>query len=100
MKVNPQQLAFLATFLKRRSGVVIDASKAYLVEARLLPVLRQRGLDDFEGIVERLRSARDPGLEQDVLNAMMTHETSFFRDRSPFETVKRLVPASSARRRR
>ena len=98
MKVNPQQLAFLATFLKRRSGVVIDASKAYLVEARLLPVLRQRGLLDFEGLVERVRSARDPGLEQDVLNAMMTHETSFFRDRSPFETVKRLLPDLLKRR--
>ena len=33
--------------------MVIDASKAYLVEARLLPVLRQRGLDDFEGIVDK-----------------------------------------------
>ena len=98
MKVNPQQLAFLATFLKRRSGVVIDASKAYLVEARLLPVLRQRGLADFEGLVERVRSARDPALEQDVLNAMMTHETSFFRDRSPFETVKRLLPDLLKRR--
>jgi len=98
LKVNPQQLAFLATFLKRRSGVVIDASKAYLVEARLLPVLRQRGLLDFEGLVERVRSARDPGLEQDVLNAMMTHETSFFRDRSPFETVKRLLPDLLKRR--
>jgi chemotaxis protein methyltransferase CheR len=98
LKVNPQQLAFLATFLKRRSGVVIDASKAYLVEARLLPVLRQRSLADFEGLVERVRSARDPGLEQDVLNAMMTHETSFFRDRSPFETVKRLIPDLLKRR--
>lgn len=98
MKVNPQQLAFLSTFLKRRSGVVIDASKAYLVEARLLPVMRQRGLADFEGLVERVRSARDPGLEQDVLNAMMTHETSFFRDRSPFETVKRLLPDLLKRR--
>ncbi len=98
MKVNPQQLAFLSTFLKRRSGVVIDASKAYLVEARLLPVLRQRGLADFEILVERVRSARDPGLEQDVLNAMMTHETSFFRDRSPFETVKRLLPDLLKRR--
>lgn len=98
MKVNPQQLAFLSTFLKRRSGVVIDASKAYLVEARLLPVMRQRGLADFEILVERVRSARDPGLEQDVLNAMMTHETSFFRDRSPFETVKRLLPDLLKRR--
>lgn len=98
MKVNPQQLAFLSTFLRRRSGVVVDATKAYLIEARLLPVLRQRGIADFEGLVERVRSARDPALEQDVLNAMMTHETSFFRDRSPFETVKRILPEILKRR--
>ena len=98
MKVNPQQLAFLATFLKRRSGVVVDQSKAYLIEARLLPVMRQRAIPDFEALVERVRSSRDPALEQDVLNAMMTHETSFFRDRSPFETVRRILPDLLRRR--
>ena len=98
MKVNPQQLAFLSTFLKRRSGVVIDQSKAYLVEARLLPVLRQRGIPDFESLVEKVRGSREPALEKDVLNAMLTHETSFFRDRSPFETVKRILPDLLKRR--
>lgn len=98
MKVTPQQMSFLSTFLKRRSGVVIDQSKAYLVEARLLPVLRQRGIPDFETLVERVRSSREPAIEQDFLNAMMTHETSFFRDRSPFEAVKRLLPELIRRR--
>lgn len=98
MKVTPPQVSFLREFLKRRSGVVIDQSKAYLVEARLLPVIRQRAFAGFEQLVERLRSAREPALEQDVLNAMMTHETSFFRDRSPFETVKKILPDLIKRR--
>lgn len=98
LKVTPQQMSFLSTFLKRRSGVVIDQSKAYLVEARLLPVLRQRGIPDFETLVEKVRSSREPAIEQDFLNAMMTHETSFFRDRSPFEAVKRLLPELITRR--
>ena len=98
MKVNPEQLTFLSAFLRRRSGVVIDQSKAYLVEARLLPVLRQRGIPDLQALVERIKGAREPALEKDVLNAMMTHETSFFRDKSPFETVKRMLPGLLERR--
>jgi chemotaxis protein methyltransferase CheR len=98
LKVSPQQLAVLAAFLRRRSGVVVDQSKAYLIEARLQPVLRQRGIPDFETLVQKVRGSREPALEQDVLNAMMTHETSFFRDRAPFETVKQLLPELLKRR--
>ena len=92
MNVSPQQFGFLCDFLKRRTGVVLDQTKAYLLEARLLPVLRQRNLPDLATLADRLRTGRDTVLEQDVLNAMMTHETSFFRDKSPFETLKLLIP--------
>ena len=92
MKVEPAELATLAAFLKRRTGVIIDRSKAYLVEARLVPVMKRHGLADFKALADRVRGSRDPALEQDVLNAMMTHETSFFRDKTPFETVRQLLP--------
>jgi len=98
VKVGPQELLTLAAFLKRRSGVIIDDSKAYLVEARLAPVMRRHGIADFPTLVERIRSSREPALEQDVLSAMMTHETSFFRDKAPFETVKRILPELIRRR--
>jgi chemotaxis protein methyltransferase CheR len=71
---------------------MLDQTKAYLLEARLLPVVRQRNLPDLATLADRLRTGRDTVLEQDVLNAMMTHETSFFRDKSPFETLKLLIP--------
>ena len=92
MDVSPQQFSFLCDFLKRRTGVMLDQTKAYLIEARLLPVMRQRNLADLATLADRLRTGRDTVLEQDVLNAMMTHETSFFRDKSPFETLKLLIP--------
>ena len=92
MNVSPQQFGFLCDFLKRRTGVMLDQTKAYLLEARLLPVLRQRNLPDLATLADRLRTGREAILEQDVLNAMMTHETSFFRDKSPFETLKLLIP--------
>jgi len=92
MNVSPQQFGFLCDFLKRRTGVMLDQTKAYLLEARLLPVMRQRNLPDLATLADRLRTGREAILEQDVLNAMMTHETSFFRDKSPFETLKLLIP--------
>ena len=92
MTIGPESFAFLQQFLKKRSGVVLDESKVYLVVARLLPVVRQHTLASLDALVDRLRLTSDPSLQRDVLNAMMTHETSFFRDKSPFETLKQLIP--------
>jgi chemotaxis protein methyltransferase CheR len=91
MKVGPAQFAFLRDLLRRRTGVVIDDSKHYLVVARLLPIVRQRSIPSLDTLVDRIRLTGDKALEKDVLNAMMTHETSFFRDKNPYETLRRLV---------
>lgn len=91
MKVSPEQFAFLRDLLRRRTGVVIDDSKQYLVVARLTPIVRQRAIPSLDTLVDRIRKFGDKALEKDVLNAMMTHETSFFRDKSPFDTLARLV---------
>ncbi|MFM8284802.1 MAG: CheR family methyltransferase [Planctomycetaceae bacterium] len=96
--VSAADFACIREFLRRRSGVVIDPSKGYLVEARLLPVVRQHRYTGLEALVGRLRQGGDAVLERDVLNAMMTHETSFFRDKSPFETVKQILPGILERR--
>lgn len=102
MKVGPIQFAFLRDLLRRRTGVVIDDSKQYLVVARLLPIVRQRSIPSLDTLVDRIRLTGDKALEKDVLNAMMTHETSFFRDQNPYETLRRLVtemiPKRSAHR--
>lgn len=91
MKVSPAQFAFLRTLLRRRTGVVIDDSKQYLVVARLLPIVKQRTIPGLDTLIDRVKAGVDPTLERDVLNAMMTHETSFFRDKSPFETLRTLI---------
>jgi len=98
MQVSPPQFSFLRGLLKKKTGVVIDDSKHYLVVARLLPVVKQRKLPSLDTLIDRIRTSGDSALERDVLNAMMTHETSFFRDRSPFETLKKLVPEYAAKR--
>jgi len=99
MKVGTPQFTFLCELLRKRTGVVIDISKEYLVVARLMPIVRQRVIPSLDTLIDRIRKGQDPSLERDVLSAMMTHETSFFRDKSPFETLRQqLIPALIKRR--
>ena len=91
MKVADPQFDYLCGLLRRRTGVCIDQSKQYLVVARLMPIVRQRKIPSLETLIDRLRQGLDPSLEKDVLCAMMTHETSFFRDRAPFESLRAVL---------
>ncbi|MFM7108078.1 MAG: CheR family methyltransferase [Planctomycetaceae bacterium] len=100
MKVAEPQFSFLRGLLKRATGVCIDDSKQYLVAARLLPIVRQRKLPGIETLIDRVKHGGDPSLERDVLCAMMTHETSFFRDQAPFEALRRIIADLAGRRAR
>jgi chemotaxis protein methyltransferase CheR len=81
---------YIAAFVKRRSGIVLTPDKAYLVESRLLPLARLRGLDGLAAIVAGLQRG-DATLQRLVVEAMTTNETLFFRDRLPFEQCERLI---------
>jgi chemotaxis protein methyltransferase CheR len=81
--------AAIAEVLKARSGLVIGPEKLYLLETRLAPVLKCHGLRDLDALSARLR----PGspLERDVVDAMTTNESLFFRDTKPFDALRRTV---------
>lgn len=98
MKVADPQFEWLCGLLRRRTGVCIDQSKQYLVVARLMPIVRQRKIPSLETLIDRVRQGVDPTLEKDVLCAMMTHETSFFRDKAPFEALRQVVAELVQRR--
>jgi len=98
MKVADPQFEYLCGLLRRRTGVCIDQSKQYLVVARLMPIVRQRKIPSLETLIDRVRQGLDPSLEKDVLCAMMTHETSFFRDKAPFESLRSVIAGLVPRR--
>lgn len=78
---------YLCDFLKARSGLALTQEKVYLVENRLLPVARENSLKNVGELVSALKAGRS-GLATQVINAMATHETFFFRDGKPFEAFK------------
>jgi two-component system, chemotaxis family, protein-glutamate methylesterase/glutaminase len=85
---------FVRKLVHARCGMVLDAGKNYLVDARLEPVVREEGHASLAELVEQLSMQSTGRLAARVVEAMMVHETSFFRDGHPFDTLRdAVVPA-------
>ncbi|MSP42076.1 MAG: protein-glutamate O-methyltransferase CheR [Alphaproteobacteria bacterium] len=89
--MKPADFEFLASFLKSTSGLVIGPDKMYLVESRLMPIVRKRNLPGLPELVNALRIGKDVALTQDVMEAMTTNESFFFRDKTPFNNLRNEV---------
>jgi chemotaxis protein methyltransferase CheR len=88
--VNIMDYEFLRKFLKERSGLDLSSDKQYLVESRLLPLARKAGLPGIAELVQKLRGGTD-ALTTEVVEAMTTNETFFFRDKIPFDHLRATI---------
>jgi chemotaxis protein methyltransferase CheR len=93
---------YLRKLLKERSGLDLSADKQYLVESRLIPLARRAGLGGIAELVQKMKNGSE-ALTTDVVEAMTTNETFFFRDKIPFDHLRdtilpQLVPARTNRR--
>jgi len=86
--VSPKSFQLLKTLLLRETGVALDEGKEYLVQARLGPVVRREGLGSIDELAAQVRDHLEAPLSRRVLEALMTTETSFFRDVHPFSSLK------------
>ncbi len=78
----------IATLLKRRSGIAIGPDKLYLLETRLAAILKRERLRDLPALAARLRAPASESLAAEVVEAMTTNETLFFRDQKPFNHLR------------
>ena len=92
--MTPQDYEYLCKLLKARSGLTLLADKHYLVESRLLPVARRTGAAGLAELVANLRVPGAESLVTEVVEAMTTNESLFFRDKAPFEQFRdHVLPA-------
>lgn len=89
--MKTEDFEFLAGMLKERSGLMLTPDKVYLLESRLTPLARKRGLDTLDALIQKLKFSREEGLLKDVTEAMTTNESFFFRDNTPFDLFKNHV---------
>lgn len=81
---------FISDFIYQRSGILLGESKRYLIESRLKSVARVAGIGSISNLCREL-SKHSPQLETLVLDALTTNETSWFRDKMPYEALGKVI---------
>jgi chemotaxis protein methyltransferase CheR len=92
--MSPDDFDYLRKMLKERSGLVLSGEKQYLAESRLLPLARKHGMSTLTELIGKLKSPLAVTLASEVVDAMTTNETFFFRDKLPFELFRDVVMPS------
>jgi chemotaxis protein methyltransferase CheR len=82
--VTPPDYEYLRKLLKDHSGLDLSTDKQYLIESRLLPLARKAGLPGISDLVQKMKGGSNALITQ-VVEAMTTNETFFFRDKVPFD---------------
>jgi chemotaxis protein methyltransferase CheR len=77
--------------VRARSGLVLGPDKAYLLKARLDGIVKSEGLADVPALLALIRRAPREAVIERCVNALATHESSFFRDGTPFEVLAKTV---------
>ena len=97
--MSPAEFTYLRKLLKERSGLMLSAEKQYLLESRLLPIARRIGMSGLSELTQKLRAPGAERLIVEVVEAMTTNESLFFRDKIPFEHFRdTMLPALMAAR--
>ncbi|MCK5167249.1 MAG: protein-glutamate O-methyltransferase [Rhodospirillaceae bacterium] len=86
--MNPEDFDFISTLIKARSGLALTPDKAYLLESRLMPVARKHGHNGLDDLIGALRTRKEEPLIIEVVEAMTTNESFFFRDTKPFDLLR------------
>lgn len=85
--LDANQCKHLFHIVQERSGISLGEDKIYLLETRLLPVARNFSLDNVEMLLQSIQKKEDEAIINEIIEALTTNESSFFRDITPFKLL-------------
>lgn len=85
------EFKYLAEIIKRKSGISLGEDKAYLIETRLKPIVRKHKLETISDLVKHIRITSNAPIIEEIIDAMTTNESLFFRDTKPFTQLEKIV---------
>ncbi len=91
MELSRTDYDFICTLVREKAAIVLEQGKEYLVASRLAPLAEKRGYSSLQNLVSALRVEPSRLLRQEVVEAMTTNETLFFRDMNVFEALRKTV---------
>lgn len=86
-QLSAQEYQEFGSFLRAAAGIDLGAHKQYLVATRTRRILAQHQLTSVGDLLARIKINSDRILRQQVIDAMTTNETYWFRDEYPFSYV-------------
>lgn len=99
MQISDSSSRILAGLLEARTGQQLTMSRRWRIETALSTLLRERGIATLDELITILVMGKEPGLSQQVVEALLNNETYFFRDRAPFDVLQRHALPELAQRR-
>jgi chemotaxis protein methyltransferase CheR len=89
VQISDSSSRILAGLLEARTGQQLTLSRRWRIETALSSLLRERGIATLDELITILVMGKEPGLSQQVVEALLNNETYFFRDRAPFDLLQR-----------
>ena len=89
MQISDSSSRILAGLLEARTGQQLTMSRRWRIETALATLLRDRGIATLDELITILVMGKEPGLSNQVVEALLNNETYFFRDRAPFDLLAR-----------
>jgi chemotaxis protein methyltransferase CheR len=90
-EILPENYRFLQAHVYSQVGIVLESNKSYLFESRLAPIVKQFNLGSINALCELLIAKRNPEIGLQVVEAMTTNETYFFRDPAQYEAIRTIL---------
>ncbi|TXR53232.1 CheR family methyltransferase [Reinekea thalattae] len=78
-------------YLEKHSGICLGANKQYLVTSRLRRIMADNNLEDLKSLLDKISSFQHRNLKTEVIDAMTTNETLWFRDTHPFRILEEML---------
>jgi len=97
INVSPEEYNRLSEYLSTSCGIELGDNKQYLVNSRLKTMLAKNGIKSITALLTSVNTEASPKLQQQLIDAMTTHETLWFRDQYPYESLKRMILPELAR---
>ena len=91
LKISPTELKLISQYIYDISGIFLDASKSYLFETRLSAIAEEFGCKSYQDLYNIARKDSKKDIERQIIDAISTNETLFFRDKGPFELLRHKI---------
>ena len=90
-EIHSANYRFLQEHVYSQAGIVLEEDKHYLFESRLTPIVRQLGLESINDLCALLQATCETDVGRQVVEAMTTNETYFFRDPVQYDAIRNVL---------